>query len=88
MKFWVACHYKGAENTLSVVLNNGHLKNKIKTSASEAAPSDWEESERRQSEPISINLDHSRFNHISVLHNYETSVLILKGFLGLLGIAL
>lgn len=41
----MACNYKGGENTLSVVLNNGHLKKKIKTNASEAAPSDWEESD-------------------------------------------
>lgn len=45
---------KIGENALSVVLNNDHLKkNKIKTRAFEAVPSDWEESDndnRRQSQ--------------------------------------
>lgn len=37
---------KKEKNALSVVLNNDHLKNnKMKTSAFEAVPSDWDESD-------------------------------------------
>lgn len=56
----------------------------------EAMPSDWKESNdnnQMKREAISINFNYSRFNHIrGVLHNYETLVLILKGFLGYLAL--